>query len=175
LPDFIPGNPEVEYGGLIYSAITLNYSSPDEGFLVAAPTVYDACEEGGMLKIFVTVSYERYKLYGKTLESTNGGTIPGAILFAKEEGVGEWVFEEYLEVGSGNLPDGAYFNDSVRKLCVMPVSGTEIKGLAEKMNSDYINAHRHELLVQNLIEHLASQGQVGVSLKNPDGSLVKLT
>jgi beta-lactamase regulating signal transducer with metallopeptidase domain len=174
LPDFIPGNPEGDYSELIYSAITRNYSSPDEGFLVAAPTVYGAYEEDDKLKIFVTVFYERYKLYGKTLERTGGAVIPGAIIFA-EEYAGGWAFEEYLEVGRGELPDGAYFNDSVRKLCVMPVSGTEIKGLAEKMNSDYTDAHRHELLTQNLIEHLKTQRQTGVSLKNPDGNLVKLT
>lgn len=175
LPDFKPENPEGEYGELVYSAITQFYSRLDDGFLVAAPTVYGAYEEESSLKIFMTVFYERYKLYGKTLESTGGGVIPGAAIFTKNENTGEWVLEEYLEVGSANLPDGAYFGDSIRKLCVMPVSGQEIVGLAKKMNEDYVNDTRRELLLQNLIKHLSAQGQAGVSLKKPGGEMVPLT
>lgn len=95
--------------------------------------------------------------------------IPGAILFSRDEHDGGWVFKEYLEVGTANLPDGAYFGDSIRKLCVMPVSGTEIKGLAEKIISDYNNASRNELLMQNLKKHLMARAQIGVSLKKQGG------
>ncbi len=175
LPDFKPENPEGQYGGLIYSAITQHYAQSDDGFLVAAPTVYGTYEEEGKLKIFVTVFYERYKLYGKTLESTGGGVIPGAIVFRYDKHSGGWEFEEYFEVGSANLPDGAYFGDSIRKLCVMPVSGKEIPNLAKKMNSDYSDDTRRELLMQNLKEHLMAYGQTDVSIRKPDGSLVKLS
>ncbi len=58
---------------------------------------------------------------------------------------------------------------------MIPVSGKEIQGLAEKMNTDYSNDARRELLIQNLKEHLTAYGQIGVSLQMPDGSRVKLT
>jgi len=173
LPDFIPGNPDDEYGGLIYSAIVQHYAKSDNGFMVAAPTVYGIYEEDDKLKIFVTVNYEYYKLYDKTLESTGGGVIPGAIVFRK--GNDGWEYEEYLEVGSESLPDGAYFNDSLQKLCVMPVSEKEIQGLAGKMNTDYTNDMRQELLMDNLIEHLTAYGQTGISFMKPDGSIIDLT
>ena len=173
LPDFIPENPEDEYGNLIYSAIVQHYAKSDDSFMVAAPTVYGIYEEEDKLKIFVTVYYEYYKLYGKTLESTGGAVIPGAIVFRK--GNDGWEYEEYLEVGSESLPDGAYFNDSLRKLCVMPVSEKEIQGLAGKMNTDYTNDMRQELLMDNLIEHLAAYGQTGISFMKPDGSIIDLT
>lgn len=176
LPDFKPENPEGQYGGLIYSAITQHYSSQsDDGFIVAAPTVYGEYEEEGKLKIFVTVFYERYRLYGKTLESIGGAVIPGAIIFRFDNHSGGWEFEEYLEVGSANLPDGVYFGDSIQKLCVMPVSEKEIPNLAEKMNTDYSNDARRELLMQNLKEHLIAFGQMGVSMREPDGNLIELT
>lgn len=175
LPDFKPEKPEGRYGELVYSAITQFYSRSDDGFLVTAPTVYGSYEEEGKLKIFMTVYYERYKLHGKTLESTGGAVIPGAAIFRKNEHNGEWIFEEYLEVGSANLPDGMYLDDSIKKLCVMPVSGQEIAGLAKKMNDDYVNDIRRELLSKNLIKHLLAHGQIGVSLQKPDGSTVKLT
>ena len=173
LPDFIPENPDDEYGGLIYSAIVQHYAKSDDGFMVAAPTVYGIYEEEDKLKIFMTVNYEYYKLYDKTLESTGGAVIPGAIVFRK--GNDGWVYEEYLEVGSESLPDGAYFNDSLRKLCVMPVSEKEIQDLAEKMNTDYTNDIRQELLMDNLIEHLTAYGQTGISFIKPDGSIIDLT
>ncbi len=174
LPDFKPEEPEGEFGGLIYSAVIQHYSQLADGFTVAAPTVYGAYEEEGKLKIFVTVYTERYKLYDKTLVSVGGSVIPAAMVFGKDR-TGGWELEEYLEVGSANLPDGAHSGDSIRKLCVMPVSGKEIQGLAEKMNTDYSNDTRRELLMQNLKEHLITYGQIGVSLQMSDGSMVKLT
>lgn len=183
LPDFTPENPagvyngEVDgkvYGSLINSAILQQYGGSKNGFLVYAPTIYSAYEESGKLKVFVTVYYEYYRLFGNTLESTGGAVIPGAIIFREDNNNGGWEFEEYLEVGSANLPDGLYYDDSILKLCVMPVSGNEIKGLAEKMNADYVNDARRELLEQSLKEHLMTHGQTGVSLKKPDGSMLKL-
>ena len=175
LPDFKPENPDGEYGALIYAAITEHYSRPNDGFVVAAPTVYGAYEEDSKLKIFITVFYERYRLYGKTLESTGGGVIPGAVIFRHGNRSGEWIVEDYLEVGAAFLPDGSYFSDSIQKLCVMPVSGAEIKGLAETINTDYTNSLRNELLMQNLKEHLTMLKQTGVSLKKPGGEMIPLT
>lgn len=183
LPDFKPENPsgvydgEVDvkiYGGLLNSAILQQYGDSESGFLVFVPTIYGAYEESDKLKAFVTVYYESYRLYGKTVESTGGGVIPGAVVFVKDEHTDGWVFEEYLEVGSANLPDGAYFGDSIRKLCTMPVSGNEIKGLAKKMNADYANDARRDLLMQSLKEHLTAHGQTGISLKKPDDNIIKL-
>lgn len=183
LPDFKPENPsgvyngEVDgkvYGGIFNSAILQQYGGSESGFLVYAPTIYGTYEESGKLKVFVTVYYEYYRLYGSILESTGGAVIPGAIIFRTVDYSNGWEFEEFLEVGSANLPDGAYWGDSIRKLCMMPVSGNEIKGLAEKMTSDYANDDRRELLMQSLKEHLTAHGQTGVSLKKPDGSMIEL-
>ncbi len=183
LPDFKPENPsgvydgEVDgkvYGGIFNSAILQQYGGSESGFLMYAPTIYGAYEESGKLKVFVTVYYEYYRLYGSTLESTGGAVIPGAIIFRSGDYSSGWEFEEFLEVVSANLPDGAYFGDSIRKLCVMPVSGNEIKGLAEKMTSDYANDARRGLLMQSLKEHLTAHGQTGVSLKKPDDSMIEL-
>lgn len=183
LPDFKPENPsgvyagEIDgkvYGGIFNSAILQQYGNSESGFLIYAPTIYGAYEESGKLKVFVTVYYEYFHLYGSTLESTGGAVIPGAIIFRSGDYSGGWEFEEFLEVGSANLPDGAYWGDSIRKLCVMPVSGNEIKGLAEKMTSDYANDARRELLMQSLKEHLTAYGQTGVSLKKPDDNMIEL-
>ena len=140
------------------------------------PTLYGAYEESGKLKVFVKVYYEYYRLlYGSSLENTGGAVIPGAIVFRAGNKSGGWELEEFFEVGSANFPDGAYFSDSIQKLCVMPVSGNEIEGLADKMNADYVNDAQRELLMQSLKEHLTAHGQTGVSLKKPDGSMINLT
>ncbi|MDR2650657.1 MAG: hypothetical protein LBB94_13220 [Clostridiales bacterium] len=184
LPDFKPDNPTgvydgefdgKAYGGIFNSAIMKYYGNSERGFLVYAPTIYGVYEESDKLKAFVTVYYQYYRLYGNTLENTGGGVIPGGIVFTKEDRTEGWVFEEYLEIGTAGMPDGMYYNDSIQKLCVMPVSGTEIKGLAEKMISDYTNNNRQEVLTQSLKEHLAAQGQMGVSLKTPGGEMIPLT
>ena len=174
LPDFEPGNSSGVYDDLIHSAILQKYGGSESGFLVYAPTFYGAYEESQKLKLFVTVNYEYYRLYGNTLESTGGAVIPGAIIFRKDNSNDKWEMLDFLEVASANLPDGAYFGDSIQKLCTMPVSGNEIKGLAEKMNSDYVNKARGELLMNSLTEHLTAHGKTGVSLKTSDGSIVNL-
>ncbi len=185
LPDFKPGNPigvydgkidDRAYGGIFNSAILKQYGSSDNGFLVYAPTIHGVYEESGKLKALVTVHYEHYRLEGKTLTSTSGGVIPAAITFRQGDFSEGWILEEYTEVGSIGFPDGAYFADSIRKLCVLPASGKEISGLAQKIINDYTyHTKRSELLRESLIEHLLLYGQTDVYLKEPDGSLVKLT
>ncbi len=174
LPDFKPGNSSGVYDDLIHSAILQKYGGSESGFLVYAPTFYGAFEESPKLKLFVTVNYEYYRLYGNTLESAGGAVIPGGIIFENNNSNDKWEMVDFLQVASANLPDGAYFGDSIQKLCTMPVSGNEIKGLAEKMNSDYINEARAELLMKSLIEHLTANGKTGLSLKMSDGSIIKL-
>lgn len=185
LPDFKPGNPagvydgEIDgrvYGGIFNSAILKQYGGSDKGFLVYAPTIHGVYEESGKLKAFVTVHYEHYRLEGKTLTSTSGGVIPAAITFRQGDSSDDWILEEYTEVGSIGFPDGAYFADSIRKLCVLPESGKEIVGLSQKIIKDYTDhTTRRELLRESLIEHLLLYGQTDVYLQEPDGSLVKLT
>lgn len=148
---FKPQKTESEYGRLICSAIEQHYSRLDGSFMMAAPIAYGAYEEDDKLKIFVTVFYERYKLYGKTWASTGGDVIPGAFLFTKADHTREWAFEQYPEVA-----------------CFME----KIKGLAEKMNADYSNSTRQELLTHNLKEHLMANRQTGVSLRKRDGGII---
>jgi beta-lactamase regulating signal transducer with metallopeptidase domain len=185
LPDFKPGNPvgvydgkidDRVYGGIFNTAILKQYGGSDNGFLVYAPTIHGVYEESGKLKALVTVHSEHYRLEGKTLTSTSGGVIPAAITFRQNDFSDGWILEEYTEVGSRDYPDGAYFADSIRKLCVLPASGKEISGLAQKIINDYTDhTTRSELLRESLIEHLLLYGQTDVYLQEPDGSLVKLT
>lgn len=185
LPDFKPGNPigvydgkidDRVYGAIFNSAILKQYGGLDNGFLVYAPTIHGVYEESGKLKALVTVHYEHYRLEGKTLTSTSGGVIPAAITFSQDDFSDGWILEEYTEVGSKGFPDGAYFADSIRKLCVLPASGKEISGLAQKIINDYTDhTTRSELLRESLIEHLLLYGQTDVYLQEPDGNLVKLT
>lgn len=186
LPDFKPENPtgiyggETDgktYGGIINTAILNQYGDAKKGFLIYAPTIHGVYEEEGKLRAFVTVHYEHYRLKGKILTGQTGSVIPAAITFKREDRTGGWVMEEYTEIGSSpDFPDGAYFGDSIRKLCVLPVSGEEIKGLAQRILDDYgDHTSRKELLRESLIEHLLQYGQADVFLQNPDGNLEKLT
>ncbi|WP_097014500.1 M56 family metallopeptidase [Anaerocolumna aminovalerica] len=185
LPDFKPGNPigvydgkidDRAYGGIFNSAILKQYGGSDKGFLVYAPTIHGVYEESGKMKALVTVHYEHYRLEGKTLTSTSGGIIVAAITFRQDDFSDGWILEEYTEVGSKDFPDGAYFADSIRKLCVLPPSGKENSGLAQKIINDYTDhTTRSELLRESLIEHLLLYGQTDVYLQKPDGNLEKLT
>lgn len=185
LPDFKPENPTgvydgvfdgKAYGGLFNTAIVNKYSDPNFGFLVYAPTIHGVYEEKGELKAIVTVFYEHFRLQDKYVTMQGGGIIPAAITFQQDEN-GGWVEQEYAAVGdSPDYLDGAYFADSVRKLCTLPVSGARIEGLADRVLDDYRNYDaRQTLLQQSLIEHLLQYGRNGISLIHPDGSVEQLT
>lgn len=155
---------------LVYDAAVIQYSQPNDGFTVVAPTIFGSYEEGNKLKVFVTVFSNRYKLYDKTLSEVGGSVIPAAITYTKNAD-GRYTVDEYLEA-----MDGSYFSKSIKEYCVMPVSKKEISGIYDKIMEDYGESeNRSKLLMKNLIEHLRSNNQKDIVLKRRTGELVPLT
>lgn len=62
------------------------YSGRMGGFRVIAPTIYGSYEEEDMLKVFVTIYSQAYKLYENTLSEVGGSVIPVAIRWATVPG-----------------------------------------------------------------------------------------
>lgn len=169
LPDF-KANVTDTIEQLVYDAAVKQYSRPDDGFTVVAPTIFGSYAEGDKLKVFVTVFSNRYRLYDKTLSEVGGGIVPAAITYTKNTD-GSYTLDEYLEA-----MDGSYFSKSIKEYCVMPVSEKEIKGLSDKILDDYgSHKDRSELLMKNLVEHLKSNNQEGIVLKRITGEPVPLT
>jgi len=169
LPDF-KANVSDPIEQLVYDAAVKQYSRPNDGFTVVAPTIFGSYEEGNKLKVFVTVFNMRYRLYGKTLSEVSGGIVPAAITFTKNAD-GSYTLDEYLEA-----MDGSFFPKSIKEYCVMPVSKKEIRGLSDKILDDYgDHKNRSELLMENLVEHLKSNDQKGIILKRVTDELVPLT
>ncbi|AOT69295.1 M56 family metallopeptidase [Geosporobacter ferrireducens] len=168
LPDF-KENFSNEIEQLVYDAAIEQYSRSDAGFTVVAPTIFGSYEEGNKLKVFVTVFSNRYKLYDKTLSEVGGSVIPAAITYTKKEN-GRYTLDEYLEA-----MDGSYFLQSIKEYCIMPVSKKEIKGLYDKILDDYSsNESRSELLMKNLIDHLKSNNQKDIILRQATGEIMPL-
>jgi hypothetical protein len=72
--------------------------------------------------------------------------------------------------------DGSDYGKSIKEYCVMPVSKKEIKGLYDKvLEGSGDNAKRSELLMRNLIEHLKTQNQKDIVLKEGTGEVIPLT
>ncbi len=169
LPDF-RANVSDPVEQLVYDAAVKQYSRPDRGFTVVAPTIFGSYEEENKLRIFVTVFSMRYRLYDKTLSETGGSIVPAAITYTKNAD-GSYTLDEYLEA-----MDGAHFSDSIKEYCVMPVSKKEINGLHNKIMKDYgSNKDRSELLMKNLVQHLKSNGLEDIVLKRVTDELIPLT
>ncbi|RCX07346.1 beta-lactamase regulating signal transducer with metallopeptidase domain [Anaerobacterium chartisolvens] len=171
LPDF-KANTSDPIEQLVYDAAVKQYSRPDDGFTVVAPTIFGSYEEGNKLKIIVTVYSNRFRLYNKTLSEVGGSIVPGAITYIKNDD-GQYILQEYKE-----CMDGSYFNKSIEDFCTMPVSGNTIKGLYSEIIKDYgSNKGRNELLDKNLKEHLEANNQKGIKLKSRglSNELVPLT
>ncbi len=155
---------------LAYDSAVKQYSLPNDGFVVVAPTIFGSYEEENKLKVFVTVFSSRYRLYDKTLSETGGSVIPAAITYTKNTD-GSYTLAEYLEA-----MDGAYWSKSIKEYCKMPVSKKQISGLSDEILKDYgSNKNRSELLEKNLIKHLKSNNQKDIVLKRSTGKLVPLT
>lgn len=161
--------PNYEYDGedpiekLVYDTEIGRDSASIErgGFIIAAPKVFGSYEEGNLLKVFVTTYSARYKLYGNTLSEEGGSIIPAAITYRKD-GNGSYVLDKYEQAG-----DGSYFSSSIREYCTMPVSGNEIKGLADKILKHYGSYEDIlSLMNDNLFKHLKKNGIKDATLIN---------
>lgn len=159
---------------LVYETEVQKHKSSRGGFTIVAPHIFGSYEEGNKLKVFVTTYSARYRLYDKVLSEDGGAIIPAAITYVKNSN-GSYSLDEYQRA-----EDGAHFGSSIIEFCTMPVSGKNIKGLADKMLNHYGNYEDiKKLQRKNLIKHLNTNNQYGVSLyqtryKQPD-ELVPLT
>ncbi|MCR6546395.1 M56 family metallopeptidase [Dehalobacterium formicoaceticum] len=173
--------PNYEYDGqdriekLVYDTEIERDSASNKrgGFIIVAPKIFASYEEEDLLKVFVTTYSARYKLFGNTLSQEGGSIIPAAITYRKDNS-GRYILEKYQQAG-----DGSEFDPSIREYCTMPVSGREIKGLADKIFKHYTNyGDIRTLLYDNLFKHLKknrikdatlanSQGEVEFSMSNP--------
>ena len=158
LPDF-KANVSDPIEQLVYDAAVKQYSRPNDGFTVVAPTIFGSYEEGNKLKVFATVFSSRYKLHNKMLSQGGGSVVPVAITYIKGDN-GKYTLQEYKEP-----MDGSYFSKTIEEFCTMPVSGHVIEGLHSKIMKDYgDNKNRDALLIKNLIEHLKANNQKDVTI-----------
>ncbi|HZX45850.1 MAG TPA: M56 family metallopeptidase [Clostridia bacterium] len=170
LPDFAyDGDDPIER--LVYATeAEMNKNPYRGGFVVAAPKIHAYYEMGGVLKVFVTTYSVNYHLYDKVLSRDGGGIVPAAITYVKDNR-GEYKLEEYKQT-----LDGAYFGQSIRDFCTMPVSGKRIEGLAELILAHYSDCDDiRDLHRENLIKHLKANNQTGVKLRMHSGSETPLT
>ena len=139
-------------------------------------TLHGLYEESGKLTAFVTVSFIFLNADKKVFTESGGVTIPGAITFTKDER-GGWKLESYMDIDAEKYSGGESFVDSIKKLCVYPVSGSEIPGLAQTMIDDYYSdkTEWNNNLIQEQFDQLISRGWTGISLREPDGSLIAIS
>ncbi|MFA7077865.1 MAG: peptidase, partial [Syntrophomonas sp.] len=166
--------PNYEYDGqdpiekLVYDTEIERDSTSNKrgGFIIVAPKVFGSYEEEDLLKVFVTTYSARYKLYGNTLSQEGGSIIPAAITYRKD-GNGSYVLEKYEQAR-----DGSEFGPSIREYCTMPVSGKEIKGLADKIFKHYTDYEDIRILLHdNLFKHLKKNGITDATLSNSKGEI----
>ncbi|MDD4146209.1 MAG: M56 family metallopeptidase [Clostridia bacterium] len=166
--------PHFEYDGqdpiekLVYATEVEKDSASNKrgGFIIVAPKVFGSCEEEDMLKVFVTTYSARYKLFGNTLSQEGGSIIPAAITYRKDNN-DRYVLEKYEQAR-----DGSEFGPSVREYCTMPVSGKEIKGLADMIFKHYTDYEDIRILLHdNLFKHLKKNGIKDATLTNSQGEV----
>lgn len=165
LPDFrYDGDDPIEK--LVYATEMEKNSMPDRGFTVIASKIFGSYEEKDMLKVFVTTCSSTFRLYGSVLELEGGSVVPSAITY-KKGGNGSYQLEKYEQA-----QDGAYFVPSIKEFCRMPVSGRNIRGLADKIINHYTDREDlHNLFYNNLSKHLRANGINEAVLYYPDGEI----
>jgi len=77
LSEFKPQT-EDEIEKLVYSAALKKYRSDTASLDVVAPHIFDTYEKGNTLKIFATVYYSSFNLYGSSLSQGSAGVVPAA-------------------------------------------------------------------------------------------------
>lgn len=129
------------------------------GFLVPAVKIHGSYKEQNKLKVFATIYNDIYKLYGKKVKSVAGNVVPVAITYTINDD-GDYILEKYEQA-----MDGSKFMPSIKQFCTYPVSGKKIIGIADNIIKHYSNYEDlRELQTSNLIEHLNTHNQTGVSI-----------
>lgn len=162
LPDFAYSGTDPVLA-LVYDTELTQYAEhfyyDEKAFLVPAVFLHGSYEEGDKLKVFVTIYDSTYRLFGDSLKDVGGAVIPVAITYTKGKD-GVYTLSEYLP-----SRDGSEWATSIKEYCTYPVSGKTIPGLAEQIISNYSNSDvLSELQTSNLIKHLNTHKQTGISL-----------
>lgn len=145
---------------LVYESETEMHKNKELGFLILAPYIWDYYSEGTRIKVFATIYYSYYNLYGLNLSANGSSIIPVAITYRKDTD-GNYYQENYSEAA-----DGSYFNTSIRDFCTTPESNKEIPGLADKIINNYSNnTELKKIMEANLKEHLKKYGLEDVTIK----------
>ncbi|WOO37592.1 M56 family metallopeptidase [Anaerocolumna sp. AGMB13020] len=145
---------------LVYESETEIRKNKELGFLILAPYIWDYYSEGTRIKVFATIYYSYYNLYGLNLSVNGSSIIPVAITYRKNTD-GNYYQENYKEAA-----DGSYFNTSIRDFCTTPESNKEIPGLADKIINNYSdNSELQKIMEANLKEHLKKYGLEDVTIQ----------
>lgn len=162
LQPFVP-RPADEAEALVYQAAYAKYRG-NASMTIIVPHVFGTYDKGDTLRIFSTVFYSSFNLYGKTLSQEGGGIVPAAIDFQKNAD-GTYTFQSYTEA-----KDGAYFKSSIEEFC-QPKSD-----IAKEILKEYGD---HSELIKRMKENarlcLQQNHLTGISLKEADGALTPLT
>lgn len=162
LSEFKPQTKD-EIEKLVYSAALKKYRSDTASLDVVAPHIFGTYEKGNTIKIFATVYYSSFNMYGSSLSQGSAGVVPAAIVYTKDSD-GTYTFKEYIEA-----KDGAYFQKSIEEFCAPK---TEVAKAIMKHYGDY--GDLKELMKKNVIECLKQNDLTGISLKNYNGELTPL-
>ena len=114
---------------LLYDAEIKQYPIDKDGyFVIVSSKIIYTSQEQNFLKIFAVSDCEGYKIYSdNTVYKDSGWNFPVVVTYQKQPD-GKYVMKKY------EMPkDGGGYSDSVRAFCKTPVTGTEIKGLSERM------------------------------------------
>lgn len=164
--------PKFEYTGtdnleqLVYSAALKRYGkNNDESILtVVAPHIFGTYEQKNELRIFATVYYSSFKLYGKTLSEEGGGIVPAAIIYSKDND-GKHIFKEYIEA-----QDGSYFQSSIKKFC------KPRNDIADSILKHYGNySDLFDIMKQNIKTYLKENDLAGISIKQSNGAIIPVS
>ena len=154
LPAFVyDGKDPVEK--LLYDAeVKQNPIDKDGYFVIVSSKIIYTSQEQNFLKIFAISDGEGYKIYSdNTLYMDSGWNFPIAVTGQKQRD-GKYVMTKY------EMPkDGSGYSDSVRAFCKTPVTGTEIKGLSERMMQSFnlsggLDSNLRKYLKKNKLENV---------------------
>ncbi|MCX7614234.1 MAG: DUF4825 domain-containing protein [Clostridiales bacterium] len=148
---------------LVYKAALEKYKN-SASMTIVAPHIFGATENNNELKIFATVYYGSYNLYGNTLSQSGAGVVPAAIIYTKNS-EGAYILKDYIEA-----KDGSYFQKSIQEFCA---PRSDIAKAIVKHYSNYQDLR--EKMKRNVILCLTQNKLTGVSLKDYDGTLTPLT
>ena len=151
---------------LVYSAALKRYDkNNDESTLtVVAPHIFGTYEQKNELRIFATVYYSSFKLYGKTLSEEGGGIVPAAIIYSKDND-GKYTFKEYIEA-----QDGSYFQSSIKKFC------KPRNDIADSILKHYGNySDLFNIMKQNIKTYLRDNDLAGISIKQSNGAIIPVS